>query len=578
MSAFALSSGPSRYTARLIASLLIAVLVALCSVQLLLDYRGAVAQTETLVTSMANAIGQYLDDSIRSIDDILQEVADVAEDGQWGRAQQNDKLKSKLQAIPEIRFLAVIGTDGRFIGETVPASDITYDDVNVADREYFTHQRDTAGEGSVWVGLPVVGRLTGERTIHFSRALHDRQGKFIGIVLAAVNPDVYADYLGTVLLEPEGGSGIFRSSGEVIARAPDHSKKFGINIAGSDLFVKGVQVAPSGVIRLTARIDANEKFLAYRTLAGLPLVVTSGITTRRALHSWVIMASIEAAMVLLFSGALYAFALQADRRATHAALYQQSLEEKVFERTSELFQASELAGEHSKRLEVVNDELRRLAQVTAHHLQEPVRPIVSYTQMARRKLGGVDPDVETWLSYVETGGLRLKALLRDFQRYATALAEYPVMLPLDSAEIAAQAVSNLSHSIHDSGAEITLGDLPKLTGDKEMLLGVFRQLLDNAIRHRHPDRRPQVTVRAELAGLFWEFSVEDNGQGIAPSLAAKAFEAFERLGATSVDSTGLGLAICRAVIQAHGGRIWIESKEEGCCLHFTLPREQAAQG
>jgi len=284
------------------------------------------------------------------------------------------------------------------------------------------------------------------------------------------------------------------------------------------------------------------------------------------------MVYVECAMALLFTAALFYWAWQADLRHGRSLQAQSRLEAMVAERTAQLDQSRQLAEDRSRRLAVVNEELRRLAQVTAHHLQEPVRPIVSYSQMARRKMLGVDSEVDGWLMFVERSGLRLKALLRDFQRYASVLAEEPSTQVTDADEALTLAVGRLRALIIESGAEIVREPLPWVEADRDMLAGVFLQLLDNAIRHRHPERQPKIIVDVVELGDFWSFSVADNARGIDPNLSAKAFEAFERLGETSDDSTGLGLAICRAVIQAHGGRIWIEPMAEGSIFHFTLPK------
>lgn len=567
----------SSFTARRIALAMILALVALCGLQLRHDYQTAEAQGERLVAAMVNAIAQQVGGSIRAVDGLLEETAAGA--ARWGQADFSDHLATRLAEFPEVRFVALIGADGHFIGDTVPRSDVNLNDVNLADRDYFIHQRNAHGANTVWIGTPVMGRVTGERTVHLSRPIYDAKGLFIGIVLAAVNPDHYANFLDSVLLEPAGGSAVISLSGAILARAPAHAEKFASNIADSDLFTTAIPHAAKGVVRLLSKADSNEKLVGYSVLDHYPLVVTSGLSIHTALTDWRTMAAVEAVLVLVFAVALFYWARQADLRQGRSDDIQQSLEDMVVARTGELEQSRELAEERALRLASVNDELRRLAQVTAHHLQEPVRPIVSYTQMVRRKLGNGDAEITDWLEFVEKGGLRLKALLRDFQRYASILAQEPVRQSIAAEEALTIAMAWLGKQIAETGAVIDHGPLPWVLADRDMLAGVFRQILDNATRHRHPDRMPRVSVRAEDGGAVWVFIIDDNGQGIESGLAAKAFEAFERLGTATAGSTGLGLAICRAVIQAHGGRIWVEPRAEGSSFRFTLPKgEQPTAG
>jgi signal transduction histidine kinase len=551
---------------------MIALLVILTLAQLREDYRAAVSQGETLVAAMVNAIDQHLGGSIRAVDGLLDEVASAVETGRWPTAQFSDRLAVRLGGFPEIRYVGLVDAKGHLQPATVPHIDLGDEGVNVADRDYFFRQRDSHGPSMVFIGAPVIGRISSERTIHLSRPVRDAHGNFAGVVVAAINPDHYARFLETVLLEEAGASAVIRKDGWMLARAPAHAEKFGENIATSDLFTKFIPQGPVGVGHLLSRADGNDKLVGYRVMDNYPLVVTSGLSIHTALRQWRLLAGIEAVMVLLFSGTLYHWARQADTREGRLHEHQEQLEDMVAERTGELRWAREVAEQRARRLAVVNQELRRLAQVTAHHLQEPVRPIVSYSQMIRRKLTNLDPEMDSWLSFVENGGVRLKALLRDFQRYASVLAEEPDPHPVSVEAVVRQAMDRLMLAIEATGTRVDFGELPQVLADEAMLVNVFQQLIDNAIRHRHPDRTPHIVVQVEDDGPAWRFVVIDNGKGVEPALAAKAFEAFERLGTSAPNSTGLGLAICRAVVQAHGGRIWVEALPEGSRFCFTLAK------
>ncbi len=567
-------SGPrSYYGARRIALAMIAVVVVACAVQLREDRRIAISQGETLVAAMVNAIDQHLSGSIRAIDGLLDEAGAAVETDRWNSPQFADRLAVRLRSFPEIRYVGVVSADGRLLPSTVPHVDTPDQGLDVSDRDYFVRQRDGRGASTLVIGSPVAGRASGERTIHLSRVVRDAKGRFAGVVIAAVNPDLYARFLETVLLEDAGGSAVIRSDGAILARAPAHAEKFGSNIANSDLFTRFIPHASVGVGHLVSRADGNEKLVGYQLMDAYPMVVTSGLSLQTALRQWRWLAWIEGILVAAFAGALYYWARLADTREQRLHEHQEMLEDTVAERTGELRWAREVAEQRARRLTVVNQELRRLAQVTAHHLQEPVRPIVSYAQMTRRKLNGQDPEADMWLEFVENGGFRLKALLRDFQRYASVLSEEPDPIPVSMQSILRTVITRLGPSIEAQGAVVHIQEnLPQIIGDEGMLTSVFQQLIDNAIRHRHLERVPEISVTAKDDGSYWQFEVTDNGKGIDPSMTTKAFEAFERLGSPSPTSTGLGLAVCRAVVQAHGGRIWVEPLTQGSRFCFTLPK------
>ncbi|OIR06137.1 phytochrome-like protein cph1 [mine drainage metagenome] len=571
-------AAPARKTfaARGAALLMVLVLLVLAWLQLRADHAAALRDGERLTGAMANAIEQHLGGSMRAIDDLMQTIA--ADPGRWRQPDDAAHLAARLQGFPELRYVALIDANGRFIGRPVPDDATVLKDLSLADQDFFLAQKTAAGPDRIRIGAPVVDPSNGERTVPLSRPVRDAGGHFTGIVLAALNPDAYARFLGSVLLEKAGASAVIDMNGVILARAPDHAAKFGTSVADSDLFTKAISSRHYGVLRLVSKADGHDKLLGYRMLDRYPLVVTSGLSAHTALRHWRQLTTVESVLILLFSLALLYWARQADLRQDRASLNQQRLEAMVEARTRDLSDSRELAERRARRLGAVNQELKRLAQVAAHHLQEPLRPIVSYSQLIRRKLGNQDDELTQWLDYMESGGLRLKILLRDFQRYATSLAEEPRRDRIDADAAFAAARQTLLPRLTQCGAELQAAPLPPLLADAAMLTNVFTQLLDNALAYRHPARPLKIAVSAVEEGDFWRFSVQDNGRGVPPGLTEKIFDAFERLGQPSPHATGLGLAICRAVVLAHGGRIWMESGETGSTVHFLLPRAPGAGG
>lgn len=228
--------------------------------------------------------------------------------------------------------------------------------------------------------------------------------------------------------------------------------------------------------------------------------------------------------------------------------------------------AQALAAGRAVKLEAAHGELRRLAMVTAHHLQEPLRPMAINAQRIARRLEGGDAQIEEWCGSVTDGTTRLGALLRDFQRYVEALGNEPRLEECDAGEVARLAAERVTDD--EDGPRLVIGALPRVAADRHRLTQVFEELLDNARRHA----AAEVTVSARRNGECWEFEVADDGPGFDPAMAERVFEVFELVHGRAADRTGLGLPMCRAILRAHGGTIRIDTLPgHGARVRFTLP-------
>jgi light-regulated signal transduction histidine kinase (bacteriophytochrome) len=244
-----------------------------------------------------------------------------------------------------------------------------------------------------------------------------------------------------------------------------------------------------------------------------------------------------------------------------------TLEERVAERTA-------AAEQRAAELKRSNEELERFAYVASHDLQEPLRAVASYTQLLRQQLGDkLDPDTELYLSHVLAGAARMRALINDLLDYSRVGRSALERQLVDSAAVLDGALADLAPAMAESGAKITRGQLPQVAADPAQLGQLLRNLIVNAIRFRGDDP-PVVDVRAERVGDYWQFAVRDNGIGIDPRHHERIFVLFQRLHGRERPGTGIGLAICRKIVDRHGGRIWVESEPgKGATFFFTIPVE-----
>jgi PAS domain S-box-containing protein len=227
-----------------------------------------------------------------------------------------------------------------------------------------------------------------------------------------------------------------------------------------------------------------------------------------------------------------------------------------------------------------NDELGHFAYVASHDLQEPLRMVASYTQLlAKRYQGRLDTDADEFIAYAVDGCNRMQQMIRDLLAYSSA-GSSALGIRTISSELALQtALVNLRVAIDESGAVVTHDSLPAVTTDDAQLSQVFQNLIGNAIKYRGADI-PRIHVSAATnGGKERVFSVRDNGMGIDPQYFDRIFVLFQRLhGREGFAGTGIGLAICKKILERHGGRIWVESQlEKGSTFHFTLPEEGAAK-
>jgi len=220
-----------------------------------------------------------------------------------------------------------------------------------------------------------------------------------------------------------------------------------------------------------------------------------------------------------------------------------------------------------------NADLQQFAYVASHDLQEPLRMVASYTQLlAKRYKGKLDEDADEFIAYAVNGANRMQALIQDLLAFSRVDTQGQLFEPTSVETLLGYALDNLKGAIEESGAVVTHDPLPTVMADERQLLHLLQNLLSNAIKFRGPEP-PHVHLSAERRDSEWLLSVRDNGIGIDPQYAERIFVIFQRLHTNAeYPGTGIGLALCKKIVERHGGRIWMESQlRQGATFYFTLP-------
>lgn len=245
---------------------------------------------------------------------------------------------------------------------------------------------------------------------------------------------------------------------------------------------------------------------------------------------------------------------------------------------SERKRAEQRLADYAKELERSNQELEQFAYIASHDLQEPLRMVASFTELfARRYADVVDDTGREFLGFAVEGAKRMKTLINDLLDYSRLAKDGQSLQQVDCNLVLEQVMQTLRLAINDSKAQISSGQLPCIHGNPSQLRQLFYNLLSNAIKYRDKDRPPCVRIDAQRLAEDWRFCVTDNGIGIDTQHRERIFMLFQRAHRNRhYPGTGIGLAVCKKIVELHGGRIWVESEPNvGSQVFVTMPQQTA---
>lgn len=614
----------SKLRVRLLALVLLAILPALGLVlytafaQRRSAIREATASAQRIVRLAAAAQRQYVEAS-RQLLATLAQLKEVRPD----RAAEAEALFRGLAQVHSIYVnIGGIDPDGYVFASALPVTNRLF----LGDRSYFQLARDTQ---KFAIGEYQVGRLTGRPTLNMAQPIRDKEtAGFLGVVFVALDLN-WLNQMAARAELPEGSTlTVLDRNGTVLVRysIPEANQSWiGISLTNRASIMKflksgveatGISSGLDGVRRLytSTPLSRSGGIADAHVIVGIPIqvaysaanhtliqnLVFLGIASLLALGAaWIgsdvfvlkqVHGLVEAATKMrkgdltARSGADYMageigqlsqsfdqMAATLERRVselqraeTELKALNEDLEQRVVERTLELKRS--------------NEDLEQFAYVASHDLQEPLRMINNYMQLLRqRHKDQLDPGAQEFIGFALDGARRMQQLIQDLLTYSRVGTHGKEFVPTACEDAFADTMANLRIAIEESGAEVTHDSLPTVMGDAVQLTQLFQNLIGNAVKFRGAVA-PKVRVAVQRKGPDWEFTVSDNGIGIAEQDFQRVFIVFQRLHTRErYTGTGIGLSVCKKIVERHGGRIWVESKlGKGTTFHFTIPAMEKA--
>ncbi|MFG2087384.1 MULTISPECIES: ATP-binding protein [unclassified Spirillospora] len=346
----------------------------------------------------------------------------------------------------------------------------------------------------------------------------------------------------------------------------------------------------AGITRLHDRaadtLRARARTMLWSTVTALALVVAAALALAVLIRRTVLtpMSSLTARVRAVAQGDFaHPLDVPGPAEINELAVIIDAMRDRIIDEWRATVEKTRQLDEQTEELRRSNSELEQFAYVASHDLQEPLRKVASFCQMIERRYGDeLDERGRQYIAFAVDGAKRMQALINDLLSFSRVGRMSRPEESVDLNEVVQQALDNVAALREETGAEVDVGDLPRVRGDRTQLTQLFQNLLGNAIKFRREDAPPRVTIDVRRTGDEWEFRCADNGIGIEPRYADRIFLIFQRLHPREAYAgTGIGLALCKKIVEFHGGRIWLGpgtgdgDGDPGTVFHWTLPADPA---
>lgn len=531
------------------AGVVVAFVMAL-AIEIIAEHRSAVEGTFERLENLARIADENISSSLKLLDVMLQDVGREANAVEDLSTEQNllSSMNARTAAVEGLRTITISDAAGRIVYSTRPE----IKGFDASQRPYFTELRASSDRDRLFVNGPIKASL-GVVVLFVSRPRPAVGDDWTGVVTAAIPPPYFAAILETMRPKAGGVAALIGRDGDVVAWSPKHEGlPEGPPARETSL---ATLIAPD---RKTARATATmggenvRRFVVVRATSHPKLFVAVGQSEETVMAEW-----LEGSMVKAAGAAiLVILAILLLRRL---AGYERDLAKKT------------------EALTEANRELQGFVYVVSHDLQEPLRMVSSFVSLLRRRYRGrLDAEADEFIGFAVDGAERMSAMIRDLANLSRLATRGEEFRPVAVDRVVDAALANLKVAIDEAGAEVSVAaNLPVVRGDESQLLRLFQNLIGNAVKFRDRGHASLIQIECQRRGKEWMFSVEDNGIGIEERHFEQIFIIFRRLhGPEEYEGTGIGLAVCKRIVERHGGRIWVESTPgKGSRFKFSIPAD-----
>jgi signal transduction histidine kinase len=454
--------------------------------------------------------------------------------------------------------VTVLDRDGRLVFNSQLPDEALAARGSFAAYDHYQYFQSHPGE-SLFIGPTRLGGITGKYQFRIARPLL-KDGALDGLVVITLLPDQIVQLFRDLSLGPNSVATMLTLDGKPIARVPPLPDDQYDRIPRTDNPWSPPQNQESGWLPdLVSPVDGQRRDVYFKRLPDYPVVVLAGLGQgdyedaldgpRQNLITLASAFSAVAALVCL-------------------------LVVRLIRRNSDLVAAEKASREAATLLERSNADLEQFAYAASHDLQTPLRNVAGFVRLLERRYGDkLDDEAREFIGFAVDATKQMSQRIADLLEYSRAAMQSEPIVPVSAEEALAEALGNLAGAIAQSGATVRRWPLPMVMAHGPLLVRLLQNLVDNAIKYRHTGRPLEVDVTAEpIEAGWWRISVRDNGIGIQRDYFEKIFHIFQRLHAdSSVEGTGIGLALCKRIVQRFGGTISVDSEPgQGTTFSFTV--------
>jgi signal transduction histidine kinase len=569
----------SRHSARFYLSAIIAFLLLIEATVLLFaitfDRNRTIVRTKMALQQTAISLEERMRRTYTASEAILDNLAQRIQEKGIGRIAASqaewERFRRSAEALPETGSLWLLDAEAnlRLDSTAYPSQPMNY-----TDREYFIPHRD--GRSETYIGPVVKGRVTHKYSFTISRRIEGKDGRFLGIVLAALDTEGFTNFLRSLDIGADSEVTIFRTDAALILRQPMQDKYLGQNFKHLKLFSLSLDAAPAGSIE-SSRIDGTDRLIAYRKVEGLPLIVTTTIPVASALQDW----RTRVRYYALMAGVIFLVLVVLSRQAFRSIAREEQAHRAVVRAGEEISRLNETlerrVRERTAELEASNKELESFTYTVSHDLRAPLRAVDGFASILIRNFtDSLDAEGRRVLGIIRKNAQDMGRLIDDLLAFSRLERQKIHPVEMDLTDLARSVYEELRAAVPERNVTAVIGALPAARGDRAMIRQVLAQLLSNALKFtRHRDAAViEVGGGTDEAGKENIYYVKDNGAGFEMRYADRLFGVFQRLhDGDEFEGNGVGLAIVQRIVLKHGGRVWAEAKvNEGATVYFSLPR------